>query len=64
MFWLKFCPNCKGDLYRDSDTYGTYISCMQCSHYLTQAEEATMGLSTDTLKLRMMAQVELELVAA
>ena len=64
MVWLKFCPNCKGDLYRDRDTYGTYISCMQCSHYLTQAEEATIGLSTDTLELQMMAQVELELVAA
>ena len=64
MFWLKFCPRCQGDLYQDRDSYGTYISCMQCSHYLTQAEEATIGLSTDTLDLRMMAQVELERVAA
>ncbi len=64
MFWFKSCPKCHGDLYRDSDTYGTYIACMQCSHYLTQVEEAGVGLSTGTLERGMMVQVELERVAA
>ncbi len=44
MFWFKSCPKCHGDLYRDSDSYGTYIACMQCSHYLTQADETRLEL--------------------
>ena len=43
---------------------GGYIACMQCSHYLSQVEEARVGLSTDTLERGMMVQVELERVAA
>ncbi len=46
MFWFKSCPKCHGDLYQDSDTYGTYIACMQCSHYLTEADEMRLELST------------------
>ncbi len=51
MFWFKSCPKCRGDLYRASDTYGTYIACMQCSHYLSQADETRLELfssRTDT----------------
>ncbi len=44
MFWFKSCPKCHGDLHRDSDTYGTYIACMQCSHSLTQADETRLEL--------------------
>ncbi len=64
MFWFKSCPKCHGDLYRDSDTYGTYIACMQCSHYLTQADETRLELSTGTLEPGMMVPVELDRVAA
>lgn len=39
MFWLKSCSRCKGDLYLDNDTFGTYISCVQCSSYLTEEEQ-------------------------
>ena len=42
MFHFKRCPKCHGDLYEDSDEYGRYISCVQCSHYLTAAEEAQL----------------------
>jgi hypothetical protein len=43
MFWLKGCPKCIiGDLYQDKDRYGTYIACLQCSHYLTEEEEAVL----------------------
>ena len=64
MFWFKSCPRCHGDLYRDSDSYGTYIACLQCGHYLTQVEEAKVVPSTDTLERRKMVPVELEPVAA
>ena len=39
MFWLRACPKCHGDLYQGKDMYGKYVACMQCSHYLTAAEE-------------------------
>ena len=42
MFYFKACPKCQGDLYQGTDIYGPYTSCMQCSHYLTDAEEAQL----------------------
>lgn len=30
MFWFKRCPRCSGDLFEDRDTYGPFITCMQC----------------------------------
>ena len=42
MFWLKACSRCSGDLFEDTDIYGRYISCMQCSHYLTESEESLL----------------------
>ncbi len=44
MFWFKTCPRCHGDLYSESDVYGSYVACLQCSHYLSEAEEAQLGL--------------------
>ena len=46
MFWMKACRKCRGDLYQDEDPYGTYIACMQCSTYLTPAEEAQLLVSS------------------
>ena len=46
MFWFKACPKCNGDLYRDSDSYGTYVACLQCGHYLTEADERRLELSS------------------
>ena len=40
MFWLKNCPRCHGDLIGESDVHGAFISCLQCGHLLTAAEEA------------------------
>ena len=45
MYWMKSCPRCEGDLFDGSDIYGRYVSCMQCGHYLTEAEEAEVGLA-------------------
>ncbi len=39
MFWLKSCPHCLGDLYEGKDLYGWYVACLQCGHYLEEAEE-------------------------
>ena len=30
MFYFKACPKCHGDLYLDSDGYGSFIECVQC----------------------------------
>ncbi len=30
MFWFKGCPRCSGDLYKDNDQYGVFVSCVQC----------------------------------
>ena len=64
MFWFKSCPKCHGDLYRDSDTFGTYIACMQCSHYLTEADEARLELSTSKLGMAPVLFEQLEKIAA
>jgi DNA-directed RNA polymerase subunit M/transcription elongation factor TFIIS len=42
MFWLKKCPRCQGDLISESDVHGSFISCLQCGHMLTAAEEAAL----------------------
>ena len=46
MFWLKGCPRCNGDLYEDRDIHGSYIACLQCSKYLTAADEAKLRDAT------------------
>jgi uncharacterized membrane protein YvbJ len=48
MFWLKCCPRCGGDLNEDSDQYGHYIACVQCGHYLTEAEEVVLKYGPKT----------------
>ena len=30
MIYFKSCPKCRGDLTLGQDTYGTFISCLQC----------------------------------
>ena len=64
MFWFKSCPKCYGDLYRDSDTYGTYIACMQCSHYLTEADEMRLELPTSKSGMVPVLLEQLEKMAA
>lgn len=60
MFWLKACPKCHGDLHMESDTYGPYIACLQCSRYLTNDEEARLKLSIPVAGVRpcLIAQME------
>ena len=42
MFWLKCCPRCSGDLYEGGDIHGSFIACLQCSHYLTEVDEVIL----------------------
>jgi hypothetical protein len=53
MLWLKSCPRCNGDLYKGVDIYGSYIACLQCSHYLTEAEEALRYAAGHSATMRM-----------
>ena len=32
MLYLKQCPRCKGDLCQSSDSFGEYMSCLQCGY--------------------------------
>lgn len=43
MFWLKACPQCRGDLYEKKDHYGWYIACLQCGYQLTGDEEEVVA---------------------
>ena len=53
MFWLEKCPRCSGDLYSSGDVYGNFIYCLQCSHYLTEPEEARLkSVSSKKAKAR------------
>ena len=64
MFWFKTCPRCHGDLYGNSDVYGSYVACLQCSHYLSEAEEARLGLSGAQPEHAIPVSIGLERVAA
>lgn len=42
MIYLKGCPRCTGDLYESSDTFGSYMACLQCGCYFSDAEEVVL----------------------
>ena len=42
VFWLESCPRCHGDLISNNDLFGSYVYCLQCAHYLTEAEEGKL----------------------
>ena len=64
MFWFKGCPKCHGDLYGNSDVYGSYVACLQCSHYLSETEEAQLGLTGTQLENVVSVSIGLERLAA
>ena len=51
MFWLKGCPWCGGDLFSDTDLFGSYIACFQCSRELNEADVAAL-ISRRTANIR------------
>jgi len=42
MMWFKRCPKCEGDLFEGDDLHGSFISCIQCGNYLTEAEQIAL----------------------
>jgi predicted nucleic-acid-binding Zn-ribbon protein len=32
MMWLRGCPRCRGDMYRDWDIDRSYRQCLQCGY--------------------------------
>jgi hypothetical protein len=40
--WLKSCPRCAGDLYREVDIQGPSVCCLQCGHQLTDDQLAAL----------------------
>ena len=43
MIKFKECQRCKGDLYLAEDSFGRYLSCMQCG-YLRDLEQSAREL--------------------
>jgi ribosomal protein L37AE/L43A len=33
VFWFKSCQKCKGDLYESRDSFGPFVTCIQCGRY-------------------------------
>ncbi len=64
MFWFKACPKCHGDLYMETDVYGSYIACLQCSRYMTNDEEVQLDLSIPELGRHPSLIVQMGQVAA
>ena len=45
MYLLKSCPRCSGDLFSGADAYESYLACVQCGHYVHQAQSAEPAAS-------------------
>ncbi|MCH8826816.1 MAG: hypothetical protein J4O08_06800 [Chloroflexi bacterium] len=41
MVWLKSCRRCGGDLYMETDQFGSYVSCFQCGAAVANFDENT-----------------------
>lgn len=39
MMWLKACPRCRGDLFKERNVGDSSMVCLQCGHVLTKAQE-------------------------
>ena len=33
MFWFKSCQKCEGDLYESRDSFGPFVTSIQCGRY-------------------------------
>ncbi len=64
MFWFKACPKCQGDLYGSKDIYGGYVACMQCSRYLTEAEETRLRDASSSSSVQPVAIARTEALVA
>ena len=39
MVWFKSCKRCSGDLYLGRDSYGSFMSCLQCGAVVADFEQ-------------------------
>lgn len=44
MLLLKACPHCHGDLVLEQDRACGYLTCVQCGHILSAAQERKLGV--------------------
>jgi hypothetical protein len=49
-YWFKECPKCHGDLREESNTFGEYITCMQCGYMLKHTEEVLLKTPSSTVR--------------
>jgi len=55
MFFFRACPSCHGNLYLESDDYGTfveYLQCGLCGTRLTERSAWLTALSTSAARNR------------
>ena len=50
MFYFKACPKCHGDLYFNSDGYGTFVECLQCG-LLRDLVDREIGMADHLISL-------------
>ncbi len=57
MYMFKGCPRCHGDLFKNSDSYGEFVLCLQCGYYLTDRER---GEFNGIVAVRILDEAEAE----
>ena len=64
MLWLNSCPRCNnGDLVEKKDLYGRFVTCLQCSYYLTTEQEHQVRNGPPT-QMTTWRNIEVELTAS
>lgn len=55
---MKSCQRCGGDLYEETDHFGSYVSCFQCGSSVAKVEEGTAGSDVVDAVEMMVAQAK------
>lgn len=42
MMWLKACPRCRGDLFKERNVGDSSMVCLQCGHVLSKSQEEVL----------------------
>ena len=49
MFYLKSCRKCHGDMYKDKDSFGAYLQCIQCGFMYDLPKESSAASQAEEL---------------
>ena len=60
MIKFKECPRCQGDLYITEDTFGKYLSCLQCGYLRDLAQPAQVSQLESAPAAATLREAELE----